>query len=214
MLNKRIAALTLAVLLALGSVLSWAEAELPAKAESVRPIALGQAMPAFKVNDRFGATVTYQPGEPTVIVTYRGGWCPYCNTQLQDLRKVIPTLDELGVRVWFLSGDSPDDLYASLQDKTQAAIEGLGYTILSDANLDAARKLGIAFQAPPRTIDYVASKGVIDGSAIGQHQALAVPSVFVVDASGVIRYRFFDPDYKSRLPADDLLAQVRAALAI
>lgn len=211
-LNKQIAVRALALLLVFCSILSWAE--LPAKAEAVSPIAIGEPMPAFTVSDRSGAAIAYQPGEPTVIVTYRGGWCPYCNTQLQDLRKVIPTLAKLGVRVWFLSGDSPDDLYTSLQDKTQADIEGLGYTILSDANMDAARKLGIAFKAPSRTIDYVASKGAIDGSSIGKHQALAVPSVFVVDASGVIRYRFFDPDYKSRLPADELLAQVRAVLSI
>jgi hypothetical protein len=37
-----------------------------------------------------------------------------------------------------------------------------------------------------------------------------VPAVFLVDADRVVRFRFFDPDYKVRLGTDRLLAEARA----
>ncbi|MDH4073319.1 MAG: redoxin domain-containing protein, partial [Gammaproteobacteria bacterium] len=120
-------------------------------------------------------------------------------------RNVVPDLAARGVDVYFLSGDRPELLYSSLKRETQADIEGLGYTILSDAGIDAAKALGIAFMADP---DYVARRddqGDIDGSSMKNFGVLPVPAVYVIDRSGMVTYSFVEADYKVRLPADDLL---------
>jgi peroxiredoxin len=38
-----------------------------------------------------------------------------------------------------------------------------------------------------------------------------VPSVFIVDRSGVVRFRHFDPDYTVRLDAAHVLAAAKSA---
>jgi hypothetical protein len=40
-----------------------------------------------------------------------------------------------------------------------------------------------------------------------------VPSVFLVDSKGVIRYRYYNPNYRIRLDTESLLVAAREALA-
>ena len=147
---------------------------------------------------------------PAVIITFRGGWCPFCNVHLSELRHVVQEIDALGVDVLFLSGDRPQLLYASLERETQEDIAGLGYTIYSDADAQAAIALGIAFRASQATIDRRRENGQdIQGSSMLLHDILPVPSVFAVGRDGVIAFAYSNADYKVRLPADELLAVAR-----
>ena len=56
------------------------------------------------------------PKKPTVVLFYRGGWCPYCNAQLSDLHLVEPKLRRSGFEIVFLSSDRPELLYSGLRD--------------------------------------------------------------------------------------------------
>ncbi|MDX1499601.1 MAG: peroxiredoxin-like family protein, partial [Woeseiaceae bacterium] len=172
--------------------------------------------PRFVVRDVDGQPYHFDPDtleRPVVIITFRGGWCPYCNMHLSEVRHVIPGIRDLGVDILFLSGDRPDQLYASLEQDTQADIDGLGYTILSDADAQAGIAFGIAFKASERTIRRRHEKGQdIADSSMLRHGILSVPAVYVIDADGRIVYDFVEPDYKIRLPAADLEAAVRAVV--
>ncbi len=213
-------ALSASLLLSLVCSLSLKEghADVPvaASADAVQPLRAGDAAPRFVVRDVDGRPYHFDPDgleRPVVIITFRGGWCPYCNMHLSELRHVIPELRDLGVDILFLSGDRPDQLYASLEQDTQADIDGLGYTILSDADAQAGIAFGIAFRASERTIRRRQEKGQdIGDSSMLRHGVLSVPSVFVIDAGGRIAYDFVEPDYKIRLPADDLAGAVRAVV--
>ena len=185
-------------------------ASLPASADETTPLKTGDAAPSFEAQTVDGEAYSFDPESlenPTVLISFRGGWCPYCNLHLSELRNVVPQLNEQGVDVLFLSGDAPSELYSSLKDETQEDIEGLGYTILSDANIEAGLAFGTAFRtgeglgARLESRDYKVAKG-----SIGQHNALSVPFVYVVNTAGEIVFDFVEPDYKIRLPADDLLA--------
>ena len=108
--------------------------------------------------------------------------------------------------MWFLSGDRPDQLFASLSMETQSDIAGLDYTLLSDADAQASMALGIAFRASSATIKGRHEKGQdIEGSSMQKHAVLPVPAVFAIDTDGVIRFAFTNANYKHRLPADKLL---------
>jgi len=180
-----------------------------ASAEEVNPVRTGEMAPGFTVRTVDNKPYVFDPHDlraPTVIVTFRGGWCPYCNMHLSELRHVVPAIADMGIDVLFLSGDRPELLYSSLKEETQEDIDGLGYTILSDADIDAAKALGIAFMADP---DYIARRdasGDIDGSSMKNFGVLPVPAVYVIDETGRITFSFVEPDYKIRLPAADLLA--------
>lgn len=182
-------------------------------AQDVKPVQVGQSAPRFMVKTVDNETLDFDPRtleRPAMLITFRGGWCPYCNMHLAELRNVIPEINELGVDVLFLSGDRPELLYESLNRETQETIDGLGYQILSDADANAAIALGIAFRASQATIDGRLKKGQdIEGSSMTRHQVLPVPSIFAIDADGMIAFSYVNADYKVRLPADDVLQAAR-----
>ncbi len=181
---------------------------LPSIAEDISPLQAGDQAPAFTVRTVAGNPYHFDPGNlerPTVLITFRGGWCPYCNMHLSELRHVIPAIRKDGFDVLFLSNDRPEQLYESLKKETQEDIDGLDYVILSDADISAASALGTAFTVSQGLIDYLEGKGRdYDESSISKYRALAVPAVFVIDRSGEISFVYANPDYKVRLSADAL----------
>lgn len=190
-----------------------AETIVPELPEQVTPLAAGDPAPKFVVRTVDDTPFEFDPAaleRPAVFITFRGGWCPYCNMHLSELRTVMPELAALDVDVIFLSGDRPELLYSSLKADTQQNIDGLGYRIYSDADAQAAMAFGIAFRTPAATLQRRQEQGDdIAGSSMDRHDVLPVPSVFVVGTDGTIRYAFVEPDYRVRLPAADLLAAVR-----
>lgn len=222
-LNPRstvLAALSSVLLLSLTCSMSmrYGHADVPIAetADLVQPLAVGQMAPRFEVRTVENKPFVFNPRElerPTVLITFRGGWCPFCNMHLSELKDVVADIDALGVDVLFLSGDRPDLLYSTLNRETQEDIAGLDYTILSDADVQAAVALGIAFKASQKTIDGRSEKGQdIGDSSMVRHGVLPVPAVFAIGEDGVIAYAYANADYKIRLPADELL-QVVAGLA-
>lgn len=187
-----------------------ADVPIAESAELITPLGSGDAAPRFVVRDVDGNAFDFDPQSlerPVVLLAFRGGWCPFCNTYLSEMRHVIPKIRALGVDVLFLSGDRPGQLFASLRLETQQDIASLDYTLLSDADAQAATALGIAFRASAMTIDRRQQKGQdIEGSSMMNHGVLPVPAVFAVNRQGIIQYAFTNADYKIRLPADELLA--------
>ena len=179
-------------------------ADIPNDPAQVQPLAVGVRAPAFSARTKDGVIRTFSPEsyqKPTVVIFYRGGWCPYCNMQLNDLRIVEPRLRQSGFEIVFLSTDRPAILYSSLKS------EHIDYTLLSDSRLEAAKAFHIAFHLDDATIAKMNGFGVNLDSTTGEplHE-LPVPSVFIIDRTGTIRYVYSNPDFKIRLGADDLWA--------
>lgn len=207
------AVLLLSLMCSLSLQESHAEMAIAASADQTTPLKSGEQAPAFVVLDADGNEFSFDPDaldRPVVLITFRGGWCPFCNMHLSELRTVVPEIAAMGVDVLFLSGDRPEMLYASLAQDTQEDIADLDYKIYSDADAQAAIALGIAFKATERTINRRLDKGQdIEDSSMLQHGVLPVPAVYAIDTSGMIRFDFVEPDYKVRLPSDELLAIAR-----
>ncbi len=208
---------TLALSLVCSASIQEGHADTPIapNAESVQPLSAGDRAPTFVVQDVGGENVVFDPQEldrPVILISFRGGWCPYCNLHLSELRHVLPKLRERDVDVYFLSGDRPDQLVTGLSPETQEDVNDLGYTLLSDASAMAAKALGIAFRADESIADRLAMRGRdIDGSSLEARGILPVPAVFAIDATGRIAYAYVNADYRVRLSADELL-EVAASL--
>ena len=222
-LGRQLIHMIFVALLVLSTVLSHSNrvaaadyANLPASAQDTTPLKKGDRAPAFTVRTVDDEEFNFDPENlerTTVLISFRGGWCPYCNMHLSELRTVIPQITKAGADILFLSNDAPYQLYSSLNQETQDDIAGLDYTILSDAEINAARALGTAFRTDERMTDYLDKKGrEYSGTSIGKHNALAVPAVYVIDRTGMIVYDFVTPDYKVRISAEDLLVAVDAAM--
>jgi len=183
---------------------AFAQASVPDNPAQVQPLSVGTRAPVFSARSTDGALRTFRPGsytKPTVVLFYRGGWCPYCNTQLSDLRLVEPKLRASGFEIVFLSTDRPELLYSSLK------AQDIHYTLLSDSHLEAASAFHIAYHLDDATIAKQREYGVDLESTTGTKlHELPVPSVFIIDTTGTIRYVYSNPDYTIRLGADALWA--------
>jgi peroxiredoxin len=181
----------------------------PSDPSMVVPLAVGSAIPAVVVRNPDGSERRFGPGplaRPTVLIFYRGGWCPYCNRHLGALKKVEPKLVALGYDLLFLSADRPEILYSSLKEPD------VHYTLLSDASMSAARAYRVAYRLDSEALARYGEYGVDLEAASGQaHHQLPVPAVFIIDRMGVVRFVYANPDYTTRISPDALLEAAQKA---
>lgn len=138
--------------------------------------------------------------QPSVLIFYRGGWCPYCTEHLSELADVEDELNRRGFQLLAISPDRPAKLNIDVE-----GVE-IGYELLSDASMDAAKAFGVAFRVDPATLDRYDEFGIDLAEASGHdHQLLPVPAVFLVDTEGVIQYAYANSDYTTRLEPEAIL---------
>lgn len=180
----------------------------PQSDRDVRPLLPGNPVPVAMVRTLEGESLALGDalgGQPAVLVFYRGGWCPYCNTQLSGLRLIRDDLDALGFKLVAISPDDPAHLKKTL-DKEQ-----IDYTLLSDSKAEAMRGFGIGYQVDAATREKLTGYGIDLSAASGEdHHVLPAPGVFVVDAAGMVQFAYVHPDYTVRLPQDVVLAAAKA----
>jgi len=76
--------------------------------------------------------------------------------------------------------------------------------------MDAAKAYGIAFRLDDAEVERYRSYGIDLEQASGEdHHLLPVPSVFLIDRNGRVRWRYSNPDYKVRPDNDALLRAAR-----
>lgn len=171
---------------------------IPEKAEDISPLLIGEKIPNILITDKEGNPFNLKEAvskKPTILVFYRGGWCPYCNVQLSALQEIIPEIKALDYQIIAISTDSPKNLNETSKQKK------LEYILLSDSDLSLAKAFGIAFEAPKKY------ESMLSNSSEGKNakHILPVPSVFIVDKESTIQFEYISPDYTHRLNANLLL---------
>jgi peroxiredoxin len=138
---------------------------------------------------------------PTLLIFYRGGWCPFCNLQLHDYAVAKPEFDRRGVRVVAISVDKPSE-----EAKTRAK-QGVPFPMLSDAKLVAHRAYRVVHVPGDAERKGMAGYGIDLAAYSGEsHGDFAVPAMFLIDRDGTVRFVHVDEDYKTRPSAKQMLA--------
>ncbi|SDM93179.1 peroxiredoxin-like family protein [Sediminibacillus halophilus] len=141
---------------------------------------------------------------PVVLTFYRGGWCPFCNSQLKTYQKLLPDIEALGGRLIAVSPQSPDNTL-SQQEK-----EELTFQVLSDTHGLVAAFYNILYDVP----DYIQDVMKQIGMDLTEYNAtnrwiLPIPSTFMIDESGIIRSAYVNPDFMQRLDPEIILRELR-----
>ncbi len=179
----------------------FSQSEIAAEPTAISPLLIGEKIPNITLYDVAGKKVNLlelAAQQPSVIVFYRGGWCPYCNLHLSELQTIEPDVIKAGYQIIAISPDSPESLQASVSKNK------LRYVLLSDNHSEAARGFGLAFQAPERYAEMLSK-----ASAEQNKDILPVPAVFVINPAGEILFEYINPDYKKRLNGSLLLAVLK-----
>ncbi|MCB0353372.1 MAG: AhpC/TSA family protein [Bdellovibrionales bacterium] len=189
-----------------GVVLFAEQEAVPHSADEVKPLSVGEKVPEALVRDEFGKQRSlsfFLENKPTILIFYRGGWCPYCNTHLGELQKIEGQLVKNGFQILAVSPDRPEKLRESRKKHE------LGYRLLSDSSMQLAKAMGLAFRLDDLTFKKYKESYHIDIEADSgeTHHLLPVPAALIVDGKGVIRFLFAKANYKERISTELLLAE-------
>jgi peroxiredoxin len=183
------------------SIVANAQNTIPKSAIDIAPLLIGEKIPNSILKTSENVIVSLSDlisKKKTVLVFYRGGWCPYCNMHLSALAEAEKQILDLGYQVVAVSPDSPENL------KITEEKDKVKYTLLSDSKGDLIKALGVAFEAPENY------KSVINVHSNGLNtNALPVPSLFVVNTDGEILFEYISPDFKHRITSELLVSVLK-----
>lgn len=177
-----------------------AQTIVPELAEDISPLLIGESIPEGTVTDMWGKAVSLRAivsTKPTILIVYRGGWCPYCNRQLAELQSIEKDILDKGYQIIALSPDAPENLVESV-DKHQ-----LNYSLYSDADLQMIKAFGLAFQSPDKYKEMLVERSQNKNPGI-----LPVPAVFIIGMDGVIQFEYINPHYNTRISGKMLKAVI------
>ena len=127
--------------------------------------------------------------------------------QLGQLRTIETELVRLGYLIIAVSPDSPETLSEHVEQNEY------NYILLSDNKLVAAKAFGIVFTVDDATVSKYREFDIDIEDASGEtHHLLPVPSVFIIDKDGIVRFAHVNPDYKVRLGLKELLKAAQSVL--
>jgi len=146
----------------------------------ITPLLIGEKIPYITLKTPDNTDVNISDSfkkKKSVLIFYRGGWCPYCNLHLQAMAEAEKQILDLGYQIIAISPDAPEKI------KITEETDKVKYTLLSDSKGELINAVGIGFEAPAnyKSIINVNSKGINTGF-------LPVPSVFVVNTKGEILF--------------------------
>jgi len=171
-------------------------------------IPVGQKVPDVRGRDLDGKDVAlsslYAKG-PVLLAFYRGGWCPYCNSEIHALTIAYPEYQKRGVTPVTVSIDKPD------AEATMKATYAIPFPVLSDSDATMLAAFHVVKKVESDELTKMKSFGVdLEAYSGKTHHEIAIPSLFLLDRTGVVRWAHSDPDFKVRPSTAQILAAIDA----
>lgn len=174
-----------------------------------RAMKVGEHAPDFELTTGGGKLVSLAGllSEGAAILTwYRGGWCPYCNLQLNHLQTYLERFRAAGATLVALSPELP------LKSIATGERHQLGFDVLVDRHNQMAKKFGGVHQVNDGARGYYGRMGVMDYYQEHDMNALPVPATYVVDRTGIVRYAYVNADFRKRAEPEEILEVVKGII--
>ena len=161
----------------------------------IAKVEVGQIAPDFVARDLDDNQVSLNAlisGRKALLLFYRGGWCPFCNQQLAAIASDIQQFKDAGATIVAVSGEEVDkgkDLLKKLN---------LPFILLSDTKFEGIDRYGVR---DPNPHERLKSMGITQ---------LSKPAAFVIDETGVVRYKYVGKSASDRPKNEDLLKVLRS----
>jgi peroxiredoxin len=137
----------------------------------------------------------------SVLVFYRGAWCPYCNIALSAYQtQLLPQLAERGIPLVAISPQKPDGSL-TMQQK-----HSLAFTVVSDPGNTIAGRLGILTRPSPEARAAQLHLGLdLTGVNADGTVTLPMPATVILDAGRAVRWIDVHPDYSTRTEPQQII---------
>jgi len=171
----------------------------------------GDVMPSFSLPDETGRFVSLEDlleTGPAAITFHRGHWCPYCRINTRALAEVQEQIVSDGASIIAIT---PEREVFGARLKEDA---GLSYPVLSDIDNGYGFSIGLAIFVGTEVQEVMRKTGRdLPAYQGNEGWILPIPATFVVGQDARVVARFIDPDYRHRMPVDDLLNALRESRA-
>lgn len=169
-------------------------------------LSVGTKVPNFSSVTHDGIPVTLNDllvkGQ-LMVVFYRGGWCPFCNTQIRELTEAWPEFKKRDITPVLISVDKTDG--AALAQRTYE----IPFPVLSDSSLAAHEALNVILELDEKTYERYKTYGIdVEQWSGEKHHKIAVAAVYVLDEKGVVQWAHASKSYKVRPSSEQLLTVI------
>lgn len=154
---------------------------------------VGKPLPNFQLKNVAGEIIDSDIffDKPSILMFYRGNWCPLCMAQIKELASRYRELEVFGVRIALIS-PQPHQNTIELAKKFD-----VNFDFLTDENNQAARVLGIESE-----------NGIPLGmQMLGYHSETVLPTVIITDKTGKVIWTHETDNYRVR-PEPDVYVKV------
>ncbi|MFL5788663.1 MAG: peroxiredoxin family protein [Flavisolibacter sp.] len=159
--------------------------------------------PDFKAKDQKGNEISLKDLRKkgaVVLVFYRGNWSPYCTKYLKRLQDSLQLISDKKAQVIAVTPEGEEGIDSTIQ-KT-----GVSFPILFDKDMTIATNYRVAYKIDQKLFSRYKTAGIDLLKTNEQREAmLPVPAVYVINKEGSVILRFFDEDYKRRVPVSEIL---------
>jgi peroxiredoxin len=142
---------------------------------------------------------------PLVVTFFRGEWCPYCRLTLDALAASQPALEAAGASLVAITPET-GGLALEARRKHRAR-----FAILSDVDCGLGLACGVVFRTPEAYRSLLLRFGTDLAKRHGNDAwFLPIPCTFVIDSTGVVRWRFASLDFTTRAEPEDVISALAA----
>lgn len=152
---------------------------------------VGKALPEFSLKDAAGNVVTSKEigSQASLIMFYRGNWCPLCMAQIKEVAAQYRELESRGIKIYMVSPQSEGNT------KGLAKRFDVNMNFLIDEGNKAADRLQIK-----------AENGLPVGlQALGYDSDTVMPTVVMTNNKGKIIFADLTDNYRVRPEPEDFL---------
>jgi len=169
---------------------------------------VGVIAPDFEKSNYKNETIKlsdiYKKGN-TVLLFYRGGWCPYCNKQLQEYQSRLEEFKALDVSIIAVSVDKAAKAAQTVESNS------LGIEVVSNPQGDILEAYNLIYQVPDELNEKYLKEYKIDleASSGRKDHVIAVPATFIIGTDGQILYAYANKDYKTRPSVEEIIHELK-----
>lgn len=163
----------------------------------------GDTAPLFIAKSHNGTSVSLAEllkQGPVVLFFYRGAWCPYCNKQMSELQDSLKYIIGKGASVIAVTPETDSSINKTIE-KTNSS-----FPIIHDNGYEIMNLYKTTFIVDSATVTkYKKWKIDLENSNGNTDNILPVPATYIIGKDGIIKYVFFNTDYKKRTSVKTIL---------
>jgi len=159
---------------------------------------VGKLLPEFKLEDTNKNIISSKSfyGNSSILMFYRGNWCPLCMAQIKEIASQYKELEKRGVKMILIS-PQPHHFSKSLAKKYDIAFQ-----FLVDVDNKVAKQLDIFHE-----------NGLPTGmQALGYKNDTVMPTIIITDTTGKIIFADLTDNYRVR-PEPETFLNIIDAIA-